>query len=218
MSYHITMKVCEYKNCNNEVVRKQNKYCSLSCSNKGRPARKKIWNNICGYCNNEFEVNSATKRKRFCNHSCSAIYNNRSRAKPKQICKLCGNEYPARNIGDYCSTSCRKKHKTELWLSGEIDGCWKYTHADYVRDYLEQRSNNSCEQCGYSKTREDESSILQVEHKDGNWRNNQVENLELLCPNCHCLTETWGAGNMGNGRTWKKKYNQFSKLYLDTRS
>jgi hypothetical protein len=37
-----------------------------------------------------------------------------------------------------------------------------------------------CERCGYSK-----SEILQVHHKDRNTKNNVLQNLELICPNCH---------------------------------
>lgn len=32
---------------------------------------------------------------------------------------------------------------------------------------------------------------LQLEHKDGDSTNNELENLELLCPNCHSQTGTW---------------------------
>lgn len=32
-------------------------------------------------------------------------------------------------------------------------------------------------------------------HKDGNHLNNELENLELLCPNCHALTENWRGKN-----------------------
>jgi Zn finger protein HypA/HybF involved in hydrogenase expression len=32
---------------------------------------------------------------------------------------------------------------------------------------------------------------LELEHIDGNHTNNQIENLTLLCPNCHALTSTW---------------------------
>lgn len=33
---------------------------------------------------------------------------------------------------------------------------------------------------------------LQVDHIDGNNRNNLLSNLRLLCPNCHAQTDTWG--------------------------
>jgi len=33
---------------------------------------------------------------------------------------------------------------------------------------------------------------LQLDHKDGNKRNNKKANLRFLCPNCHSQTPTWG--------------------------
>lgn len=32
---------------------------------------------------------------------------------------------------------------------------------------------------------------LEVHHKDGDKENNESENLELLCPNCHSYTENY---------------------------
>ena len=32
---------------------------------------------------------------------------------------------------------------------------------------------------------------LELEHKDGNHHNNSLNNLELLCPNCHAQTDTY---------------------------
>jgi 5-methylcytosine-specific restriction endonuclease McrA len=36
---------------------------------------------------------------------------------------------------------------------------------------------------------------LELEHIDGNSSNNKLENLELLCPNCHSLTDTYRGKN-----------------------
>ncbi|MFD4139533.1 MULTISPECIES: HNH endonuclease signature motif containing protein [unclassified Streptomyces] len=32
---------------------------------------------------------------------------------------------------------------------------------------------------------------LEVDHVDGDWRNNRLENLRFLCPNCHSVTDTY---------------------------
>lgn len=32
---------------------------------------------------------------------------------------------------------------------------------------------------------------LQVEHRDGDWQNNEPDNLLFICPNCHSQTETY---------------------------
>lgn len=36
---------------------------------------------------------------------------------------------------------------------------------------------------------------LELEHKNGNNTDNQIENLTLLCPNCHALTGTYRGKN-----------------------
>ena len=36
---------------------------------------------------------------------------------------------------------------------------------------------------------------MELEHKDGNNKNNNRDNLEMICPNCHSLTETWRGRN-----------------------
>ena len=36
---------------------------------------------------------------------------------------------------------------------------------------------------------------LELEHKDGNHHNDDLNNLVLLCPNCHALTPTWRGRN-----------------------
>lgn len=52
-----------------------------------------------------------------------------------------------------------------------------------------------CERCNYDKYQ-----ILQVHHKDRDRRNNELQNLELICPNCHAeehfLEKSWLTGKI----------------------
>lgn len=50
-----------------------------------------------------------------------------------------------------------------------------------VRTLVLVRANNQCECCGYNKV----VGILQIHHIDRNRENNAMDNLKLLCPNCH---------------------------------
>ncbi len=150
---------------------------------------------------------SGDRRKKFCNRSCSAKFNNRSRV--KFVCKGCGN--PTHSVNrDYCTGECKQNHLERMWFAGEIDGNGTYSVRSFVRKYLHKKSNDSCELCGFSTKHPDGNSILQVDHIDGNWLNSTPQNVRLLCPNCHYLTPNHGARNMGNGRKWKKNYEQYS--------
>jgi hypothetical protein len=51
-----------------------------------------------------------------------------------------------------------------------------------------------CEHC--SNTEWMEKPIpLQLDHINGIRNDNRIENLQVLCPNCHALTPTWGGRN-----------------------
>ncbi|MFJ8544495.1 HNH endonuclease [Streptomyces sp. NPDC093586] len=49
----------------------------------------------------------------------------------------------------------------------------------------------ACETCGSTGEWLGQRITLQIDHVNGNWRDNRRENLRYLCPNCHALTETW---------------------------
>lgn len=53
--------------------------------------------------------------------------------------------------------------------------------------------------CGGIKWR-DGPIPIQLHHIDGNRKNNELFNLEILCPNCHALTENYCGKNKGNGK------------------
>jgi hypothetical protein len=54
-----------------------------------------------------------------------------------------------------------------------------------------------CARCG-NNTWQGCPIPLELEHKNGNRDDNRIENLELLCPNCHALTPTYRGRNIGS--------------------
>ncbi len=59
----------------------------------------------------------------------------------------------------------------------------------------------ACSNCGWAERHSVTGRIpVEVEHIDGDWRNNHPTNLTLLCPSCHSLTPTYRALNWGRGR------------------
>ncbi|MEV4226268.1 HNH endonuclease signature motif containing protein [Streptomyces bobili] len=56
-----------------------------------------------------------------------------------------------------------------------------------------------CAMCGTDAVWRGHPLPLEVDHIDGNWRDNCIENLRFLCPNCHSTTESYrGRGKGGS--------------------
>lgn len=69
-----------------------------------------------------------------------------------------------------------------------------------------EKHNYKCEICGWGEENPHTHTIpLEIHHKDGDYTNNKEENLQVLCPNCHALTETYKSHNK-KGRKGRAKY------------
>lgn len=181
---------------------------------KSRITKSKYEENpkICKFCG---KVISYKKRiNDFCSHSCAASFNNVGIARNSETlsehfhCLNCGKEIAKRN--KYCNNTCRaeyeRKEYIKRWKAGEESGTIGTDNiATAVKVYLRTKYNNSCQCCRWSEVNPYTGLIpLQIHHIDGNCMNNKEENLQLLCPNCHSLTENFGSRNKNCTRIDKR--------------
>lgn len=153
---------------------------------------------------------------KFCSHSCSASYNNTLREKKLgNTCLECGKEIEdIRSNRKFCCNECQREHEykryIEKWKNGEASGMRSATLiSQHVRRYLLEKTNCSCEICGCNWVNPKSGNpIVQIHHIDGNAFNNKEENLQVLCPNHHAMTETFGNNNE-NGRAKRLKEIKF---------
>jgi hypothetical protein len=127
-------------------------------------------------------------------------------------CKRCfANLRKAQKV--YCSNQCQIEFQyenyIEKWLkNSKIGGQGIKTKniSRHIKRYLVGKSKERCSKCGWKGRHPLTNKVpLEVDHIDGNPENNNLKNLQLLCPNCHSLTPHFRNLNKGNGRRWRNK-------------
>jgi len=91
--------------------------------------------------------------------------------RPAPLCANCG-EQP-------CHPKTKSKHGFTIYR--------KYCKSCYTGKYFKPwvlHKKETCEECGFVPTH---SCQLDVDHIDGNKKNNDPSNLKTLCANCHRL-------------------------------
>ena len=99
----------------------------------------------------------------------------------------------------YCDRLCWQTHKAEdnfaKWARNE----WISAKLGLVlrTSIIEQIAQGKCELCGWrEKNPFSGAYVLHIHHKDGKNQNNKRNNIAVLCPNCHSLTENYCGLNM----------------------
>ena len=135
--------------------------------------------------------------------------------KTEMVCIQCNGQLK-KNATRYCCTQCQQDYLRNLriskWLNGEHDGMrGKTSTAAWIKFHLIETRGNKCEECGWNKVNPYSGNVpIELEHIDGNFKNNSIDNLKLLCPNCHSLTSTYKGANKKEGRP-RKQYNSRKK-------
>lgn len=165
----------------------------------------------CKYCGKEIDWKHRVND--FCNHSCSASYNNQGICRngislpEHSYCLNCSKEITRGN--KYCNNICQSEfeHKEYIkrWKNNEESGIiGKDGISNHIRRYL-FKTYGKCQCCGWNKVNPYTNLIpLQIHHIDGDCLNNKENNLQLLCPNCHSLTENFGSRNKNATRIDKR--------------
>lgn len=157
------------------------------------------------YC---LQCGKETSNPKFCSSSCAAKYNKNRILKNKKFCLNCGKEI--QNQRKYCSISCQHEYNYKSyindWKSGKTSGTISDGPSNIIKNYIRKKYNYKCCKCGWGEINPTTGkSPLEIHHKDGDYTNNDENNLELLCPNCHSLTPTYKALNSGKGRSNRYK-------------
>lgn len=108
------------------------------------------------------------------------------------VCIHCNTLLSNRQV-KYCSNICQQKFQ----ISSKIKN--GTASPKTLKNYLLETKGHHCWKCNNS-TWNDQPIPLELEHIDGISENNSLENLSILCPNCHAQTPTYKGANKGNGR------------------
>ena len=131
-------------------------------------------------------------------------------------CENCSVVYtPGKNAkGKYCSLSCQAASRSALVVNTYLadqsyENLYNAGHQIRrgIRAYLIRQAGCKCVECGWGATNEFANTglpPLEVDHKDGDWKNSKVSNLRVICPNCHSLTATYRGRNKGNSREYRR--------------
>lgn len=136
---------------------------------------------------------TATRNPKCCSRKCATIQGNRTDRKrgPRgvaRLCCVCGDEILPKRKAKYC-TKCRDEIKDSQTLEVRM-ATYGSNPPSKAHLYGAGLKTPRCEWCGISKWR-GKPAPLQLDHIDGDVKNNRIENLRILCANCHAQTPTW---------------------------
>jgi len=104
---------------------------------------------------------------------------------------LVTNKYSSRCL--FCSIQCQQDSR----LDESVKNGSASTKS--LKRFLIREHGEKCWTCGIEDWN-NKKIVFELEHKDGNSENNLLDNLSIICPNCHSQTPTYKGRNKGKGR------------------
>lgn len=181
---------------------------------------------VCPHCKKEYTANYNTQK--YCSLSCVASANNARRrgknyaktfAKEQEIITAAAEVYSMAELlrklglkahgGNYDNMK-RKLQQLNVDTSHWRGAAWSrdqqlkdwsnYTNSSRLKPHLIKIRGHVCECCKLERWL-DSPITLEVHHIDGDRTNNDITNLQLLCPNCHSVTDSWKGRNKNSKKT-----------------
>ena len=145
-------------------------------------------NCVCDFCKKDIYKNKwslKNTKNHFCNRLCHQSYTRKNTKILITHCDFCGKEIERNSQQQrrsktglfFCCNLCKNRYlaKNRRWLKDNV----KSHHSR--QDILYEKSNCTCQQCGYNEDRR----MLDIHHYDHDKGNNRYENLRVLCVWCH---------------------------------
>ena len=139
----------------------------------------------CDNCSVEFDKKPnhvARSKHNFCSRKCFGEFNKITHIVK---CDECNSDVEKRQSDItksnkrngllFCNKTC-----AGLYRRGEQSGNWKGGTQDYRKNALDHYGA-VCEECGYQEY----AQVIEVHHRDHDRENNDLKNLQVLCPTCH---------------------------------
>lgn len=159
------------------TVRAYRKDTALYCSRKCLGLASRVQTtSICQICSTVFtHIASRANKAKYCSRKCYHK-GQKHKGSVEYTCEHCYTKFldAPSHKRKYCSKTCVNKSAKEHW---------KPTFSTARKNMMTRGLVSACERCGYAE----QPKILGVHHKDRNRKNNDMSNLEVLCPNCHSL-------------------------------
>lgn len=142
----------------------------------------------CGGSFNKKPSRIAKSKNHFCSQKCQGEYSTKV-SKLETCCGYCGKTITKfkREIQEsksgkvFCGSSCSASYNGQFFTEERAKNWQGGAHSYRARAL--NKYGLKCNRCGF----DDVPEVLQVHHKDRDRNNNLLDNLEVLCPTCHCV-------------------------------